>query len=60
MAKTNCRARILALEPGEDTTLRGCKVSVVRVTVSVISRDFNRIYTVSAPKGAPIVVSRLR
>lgn len=60
MAKTSNRALIYALEPGASVKLRGAKASTTRTTVSILSRDTGRLFTVSAPKGQPIVVSRIR
>mgnify|MGYP004554510559 FL=1 len=60
MAKTNYRARITALQPGEAVTIRGCKISIIRATASSVSRDLDRVYSVSAVKGQPITVSRVK
>ena len=60
MAKASNRALIYALEPGDSVKLRGAKVTTTRVTVSNLSRDTGRTYAVSAVKGQPIVVSRIR
>ena len=60
MAKTSNRALIFALEPGESVKLRGAKMTSVRSTATNLSRDTGRLFTVSAAKGQPIVVSRIK
>lgn len=61
MAKTkNYRASISALMPGDTVTIRGSKTSIIRATASSVARDLDRIYSVSAVKGQPITVSRLK
>ncbi len=62
MAKTNYRSSIVALGVGETASFasRGAKVSTIRNTASCVGRDMGRIYTVSAAKGQPIMVSRVR
>ncbi len=59
-AKMSGRARMAALRVGESVTLRGIKPSTVRVTAVVLGRDLGRVYSVSAPKGRGITVSRVK
>lgn len=62
MAKTNYRGSIVALGVGETASFapRAAKVSTIRNTAFSVGRDMGRVYTVSAAKGQPIIVSRIR
>lgn len=54
------RARMAALQIGESVVLRGMKLTTVRVTATTLGRDLGRVYSVSAPKGKDIKVSRIK
>ncbi len=54
------RARMAALKVGESVVLRGVKLTTVRVTATTLGRDLDRVYSVSAPKGRDITVSRIK
>ncbi len=54
------RARMADLRVGESVVLRGMKPTTVRAMASALGRDFGRVYSVSAPKGKNIKVSRIK
>ncbi len=54
------RARMAALQIGESAVLRGIKLTTARVTATTLGRDLGRVYSVSAPKGKDITVTRIK
>lgn len=60
MTKASNSSLILALEPGESVRIRRCKVSSIRVIAAVLSRDTGRVFSVSAVKGQPVIVTRTK
>lgn len=49
-----------ALQIGESAVLRGIKLTTARVTATTLGRDLGRVYSVSAPKGKDITVTRIK
>ena len=54
------RARMAALQVGESVMLRDMRPTTVRAMASALGRDLGRAYSVSAPKGKNIKVSRIK